>query len=102
MAEIKLKLNPDKTVIKLFGTQIMPAHVLSKHNIPNYRWNLYISVTKEPVCTLGVLQDSCLTMTSQINKMVRVSFQQLRNIVSVRCLLTEPSAKSLVQSLVIP
>ena len=61
-----------------------------------------MSVTEEPVCNLGVLQDSCLSMTSQINKMVRVSFLQLRNIISVRRLLTEPSAKSLVQSLVIP
>ena len=99
MTENQLKLNPDKMVIKLFGTQKSLAHA----NIISLTINgAHVSVTKEPVCNLGVLQDSCLTMTSQINKMVRASFLQLRNISSVRRLLTEPSAKTLVQSLVIP
>ncbi len=98
MTENQLKLNPDKTVIKLFGTQKSPGHA---NTTSLTIAGAYVSVTKEPVCNLGVLQDSCLTMTSHINKTVRTFYLQLRNIASVRHLLTETSAKTLVQSLVI-
>ena len=98
MSANKLKLNANKTEIMLFGTR----HSLQTVNITSLSVaGTQVHVTDGPIGNLGVMFDTTLSMSAQINKMVKTSSFHLRNIGHVRKRLTESTAKQLVQSLVI-
>jgi len=61
----------------------------------------HVHVSDGPVRNLGVLLDNSLSMSSQVNRMVKSSCLHLRNIGQVGNKLTESSTKSLVLPLVI-
>ena len=83
---------------KLFGTR----HSLQTVNITSLSVaGTQVHVTDGPIGNLGVMFDTTLSMSAQINKMVKTSSFHLRNIGHVRKRLTESTAKQLVQSLVI-
>jgi hypothetical protein len=98
MISNKLKLNSDKTEIKLFGTR----HSLACINIPSLNVSgTLVDITEGPVRNLGAMLDSPLSMSSHVNKIIQSACLQIRNIGTVRRMLTENSTKTLVQSLVI-
>ena len=93
----KLKLNSDKTEIKLFGTK----HSLSCINIPSLNVaGTCVTITEGPIRNLGVMMDSLLSMSSLVGKMIQSACFHIRNIGTVRKMLTESSTKTLVHSLV--
>ena len=94
----RLKLNSNKTEVMLFGTR----HSLRAVNVPSLTLAVtQAQVTDCPVNNLGVLFDSTLSMSSQVNKVVKTASFHLRNIGHVRKRLTESTTQQLVQSLVI-
>ena len=93
----KLKLNSDKTEIKLFGTK----HSLSCINIPSLNVaGTCVTITEGTIRNLGVMMDSLLSMSSLVGKMIQSACFHIRNIGTVRKMLTESSTKTLVHSLV--
>jgi len=98
MSANKLKLNSGKTEIMLFGTR----QKLKLVEIPYLDVaGTNVLVTDRPIRNLGVMFDSSLSMTAQVNNMVKTANFHLRNIGAVRKHLTESTTKQLVQSLVI-
>ena len=94
----KLKGNPTKTELKLFGSQ----RTLNSLNIQALAVaGLEVSVSPDPVRNLGVMFDQTLSMGPHVNKVVQCATFQIRNIGRMRKLLTQEATKLLVQSTVI-
>ena len=85
-----LQLNTDKTELNIFGIRQMLLN-LRKTNI--------IDVTS---CAkdLGVIFDNTLSMNGHINLICRKSFNDIRNIYTIRNFLTLNATKVIVQALV--
>jgi hypothetical protein len=98
MSANKLKLNTKETEIMVFGT----SRRLKSVNITSLSMaGTEVHVTEGPIANLSVMFDSSLSMSTQVNKMVKTSSFHLRNIGLVRKRLTESTTKQLVQLLVI-
>ena len=94
----KLKGNPSKTEIKLFGLQ----RVIDSLDVESLVVaGVQVSLSCGPVRNLGVYFDQTLSMESHINYIVKSATYHLRNIGRVRRRLTTSATKELVQSLVI-
>lgn len=93
-----LKVNESKTEV-LF--------LRPKHRVDNSPDTLSISVCDMDITSghnvrnLGVTFDTFMSMDKHVNNICRCSYGHLRNISRLRCYLTEPAVKSLVQALVI-
>ena len=95
MSANKLKLHAKKT--KLCCS--VPDIVYKLLTLLHCQWQVHKFML--PIGNLGVMFDTTISMSAQINKMVKTSSFHLRNIGHVRKRLTESTAKQLVQSLVI-
>lgn len=93
----KLKLNSDKTEIIIIGTRQQTSKVIFDsvnicgNDIP----------TKDKVTNLGVIIDSDLKMTSQVNRTVRVCYASLHKLRKFKHHLTTSTLHILVQAFVI-
>jgi hypothetical protein len=93
-----LKLNAEKTEVLLIGS----AQQSRKFSLNSIRiGNISVEIKSEPVKNLGVLFDTCLSMTPQVNSLCKKANFQLANIRKVRKLLTAESTTKLVCSLVL-
>ena len=97
MLKNKLKINDEKTEFLLIG---------SRHTHENISSSLDLMVGDSSITAsssarnLGVMFDNQMTMEKHISSVCRSTHFQLRNIGSIRHLLTESSAAQLVHSLV--
>ena len=97
MSNNKLKLNSEKTEIILIGTRVqVEAMNVSSLSVAGVQ----VKISGRPVHNLGVELDPLLSMSAQVNKMVKNSSFHIRNIGRVRRKISENSAKTLVHSLV--
>ena len=97
MSNNKLKLNSEKTEIILIGTRVqVEAMNVSSLSVAGVQ----VNISGRPVRNLGVELDPLLSMSAQVNKMVKHSSFHIRNIGRVRRKISENSAKTLVHSLV--
>ena len=94
----KLKGNPDKTEVMLFGHQ----RALQSFTLPALTIaGTVVQVSRVPVRNPGVLFESILSMDPHVSSVVRSASYHLRNIGLVRRQLTVEATKSLAQSLVL-
>ena len=86
MSLSKLKLNPDKTQLIIFGSEAQRKQL--SHLFPtNILGNDLTPVNK--VCYLGVIFDAAFSFTDQVNNIWKLCFCQIRNCRHVRkCLLS--------------
>ena len=91
-----LQLNTDKTELNIFGTRQMLLN-LRKTNC-NIAGDI-IDVTSRAK-NLGVIFDNTLSMNGHINLICRKSFNDIRNISTIRKFLTLNATKVIVQALV--
>ena len=96
MAANRLKLNPEKTEFIWLGTR----HMLQKVESADIHVGDCCIHPSSTVKTLGVVFDDELDFNVQVNQVVKSGFYQLRQLRSVRRLLTIDSAKTLVNSFV--
>ena len=97
MSNNKLKLNSEKTEIILIGTRVqVEAMNVSSLSVAGVQ----VNISGRPVRNLGVELDPLLSMSAQVNKMVKNSSFHIRNIGRVRRKIFENSAKILVHLLV--
>ena len=97
MTANRLKLNTDKTQFIWHGTRVQ----LTKVDISSIELDgVKIPVTTEVRC-LGVVLDGELTFASHTRQLSRNCFYQLRQLWSVRCLLTKDAVKMLVHASVL-
>ena len=98
MASNRLMINPAKTEFMWCCSFQMSHHI--NYNISFYLGGVNITPVKK-VKLLGVVIDSDLTMSSQVNQTVSSCFFQLRRLKSVRLALTMEAAKTVVNAFVI-
>ena len=92
-----LKLNSDKTEVLIFGTyQQLKKCTLSSINVAGTD----VPVQTKPVRNLGVLFDSCMTMSDQVSSVIKTTSFHIRNISKIRKYLTSDAAKKLVNAVV--
>ena len=85
-----------------FKFWIMSRHSLQAVNVTSLTVaGTQVQVTDGPINNLGVMFISTLSMSPQVNKVVKTASFHLRNIGHVRKRLTESTTQQLVQSLVI-
>ena len=95
MIQNKLKINDDKTEFLIMSSKRSKLDLESDINIGDAR------IEPSDVCrNLGVMFDNHLSMANQIETACKTMMFHLRNISSIRSLLTEPAAAQLVHSLV--
>ena len=97
MTQNYLKVNNDKTEIIFFSPKKDPSFVKTL-NIT------FQNIVVEPslkVKNLGVIMDYTLNMESQVNKITKSAYHQIKRISKIRHFLDINSTKTLVQSLVI-
>ena len=97
MAGNRLKLNPSKTELIWCGT----AHQCKSVDGSDF---ILDGISIAPVTTvklLGVQMDGDLSMSSQVNSLVRSCFYQIRRMRSVRRCLTNDAAKTIAHSLIL-
>ena len=98
MSQNKLMLNAAKTEIILLGSKKDLACIkISSLSVAG----AIVPVTFKPIRNLGAIFDPRLDMVAQVGKTVKTAAFSLRNIGRVRNLLTEDTAKQVVQSLVL-
>ena len=97
MAACKLKLNPDKTEFIIFGTLDLPNGLS-----PFYPVNILGSLLYPSDCVrnLGVLFDSGLFFSKQINSIRKSCYLQIGDFVRIRWLLTKSVAITVANALV--
>ena len=97
MASNRLKLNPEKTEVIVFG---------SKHNLRKLNLNsillggVNINFSTQ-VRNLGVVLDPCLTFEDHVSKVVNASLYVIRELWRVRPFLTRSACETLVCALVL-
>ena len=92
-----LKLNSAKTECLLIGTfQQLAKFNISALNVAGVQ----VTLQQKPVRNLGVMFDKNMTMKDHVLGVVRSVSYHIRNIIRIRHLLTQYSAKKLVNSLV--
>ena len=95
MIRSKLKINDDKTEFLVLSSP--RANLLHNFSLPIGE----ASITPSLVCrNLGVMQDNHLDMNKQINSICRSTHFHLRNIGSIRHLLTDTATAQIVHALV--
>ena len=93
----KLKLNEDKTEIMVLGTsQKLKCLETSSINFGDVKIDF-----KDNVKNLGVYFDSQLTMSHQINSLLKICYFELRKVSHIRQFLSYDVASQLVTSLVL-
>lgn len=97
MASNRLKLNPDKTEVMVFGSK----HNLSKLNLNSIVLGGVNIQFSAQVRNLGVILDPCLTFESYANTMAATSFYVIRELWRVRPFLTQSVCTTLVCALVL-
>lgn len=96
--ENKLKGNPEKTEVAVFGTkQSLQSLTVNSISVAGVE----VRFSMVPIRNLGVMFDSALSMDSNIKTVIRSASYHLRCIGMARKQLTTDAAKTLVQSLVI-
>lgn len=95
MIRNKLKINDDKTEFLIFSSQKLKLDISSSFSIGQ------ASIPPSKSCkNLGVMFDQHLNMEPQIRSMCRSIHYHLRNIGSIRSMLSDNSVVQLVHSLV--
>ena len=97
MLKNKLKINDDKTEFLLIGSRHIHKNINTSHALTVGDSSITTSAFAR---NLGVMFDNQLTMEKHISSVCRATHLQLRNIGSIRHVLTESSAAQLVHSLV--
>ena len=97
MAASKLKLNPDQTEFIIFGTTVQRDSLS-----PFYPGDILGSLIHPSDCVrnLGVLLDSGLLFTKQINSIRKSCFFQMRDFVRICWFLTKSVAITVANALV--
>ena len=97
MSSNRLKLNPDKTQFLWLGTW----QQLKKFNQPDLHMPSGLVIKTSSVARdLGVLLDSHLSMDAHIDKLVKTSINQLRQLRAIRRSLSTEAAKVLIHSFI--
>ena len=91
MTSNRLRLNPSKTELIWLGSS------RRLHHCPADRISDADIQPAKSVTDLGVLIDSAMTLTTQVNHLVGVCFIHLRQIRIIRCSLSTYAAHSLVR-----
>jgi len=97
MIQNKLKINDDKTEFLLIGSPHSLAKVNSEHQLTVGNANIPTSTSAK---NLGVIFDSKMDMDKHIKSVCKASNFHLRNIGSIRNILTDSSASQLVHAMI--
>ena len=98
MSQNKLKLNADKTEIRVMGTPQMRPKI----SIPSVTVNgVIVPVLNEPVGNLSAVLDPNMNMSANVSNVIKSANYHLRNIGKIRKILNTDTTKSAIVSLLI-
>ena len=92
----KLKLNDEKTELLIFSTKQMGHKIKDNH----IKINDVLIKSSHSVRNLGVVFDRNMSMSDQVKKVCQSSYYHIRNISSIRKLLSDDTAAILVHAFI--